>query len=273
MNQLLIVTCNRDTWLFRHQCQSIGQYLETCTVNIFINELNSAEWKKWFDVECKPYLVNHNVTLYTYNDFVDCIAMENLLQKFLLRAGWITQQIFKLAFSLKTSAPYIVLDSKNWFIKHTKLADIQKRRRRRVAELFHNFYFDAIEKLKATEIYYCRPEITPYNIDPIVVNELFNEFGGVDNFIKWFVLHETPSEFIMYDLCAQCMNLDSDVGQDSLYTKHFWGDEVTLDLTQFKQTLANPMTHMVSIHPKLVENLNKSHIEALLNTECSKNLS
>ena len=265
--QVLVVTCNRDRWLFQHQCWSIGQYLESCTVNIFINELNSAEWKTWFDLECRPHLVNHIVTVYTYDDFVDCIAMENLLEKFKLRAGWITQQIFKLAFSLKTSAPYIVLDSKNWFVKHTRLSNIQKRHRRQVAPLLHNFYFNAIEKLNATEIYYCRPEITPYYIDPIIVNGLFNATGGVDNFIKWFVSHETPSEFIVYDLYAQCMNLDHDIGQDSLYAKNFWGDEVTLDLAQFEQALANPMVHMVSIHPRLVENLNIIDVETLLNTE------
>lgn len=261
--QALIVTCNRDTWQFRLQCQSIGKYLEPCDLHIVINEFRPDTWLEWFYTNCMPHLSNHKVSVYTHADFFDIL----LFQRIIVNSGWVTQQIFKLAFSYKTDAPYIVLDSKNWFIRPSNLVEIPKRPRTALPPAeFVIFYSKALEKFESVRTLKYRSEVTPFHMDPVIVRKLVDEFGGIDPFVEWFTSIEIPSEFMVYDLFAQLQGLDLDLGTHSNYSKSYWQDEKVLDINQFKRDLLDTNIHLIAIHSALVKTVNTDEIEALLNT-------
>lgn len=264
--QALIVTCNRDTWQFRLQCKSIGKYLEPCDVHIVINEPDPSGWINWFNSDCLPYLGNHRVQVYTHKDFYSDFLFHNIYSVH----GWVSQQIFKLTFSLKTDQPYIVLDSKNWFVKPTRLQDIPNRPRVATPSAgFLRFYFEARKKLQIEHMYRIREIITPYYIDPAVVKAILAEFGGVDQFIEWFMLYDMASEFMLYDLYAQHHKLDEDTGSTTpysmSYSMNFWYYDKSIDLDKFARVLSDPAVHLIGIQFALIETVNTDEIEALLN--------
>lgn len=260
--QALIVTCNRDTWQFRLQCKSIGKYLEPCDIHIVINESDPAQWITWFHANCAPHLIQHRVQVYTHEDFYDDLLFHNIYNIH----GWISQQIFKLIFSLKTDQSYIVLDSKNWFIRSTKLEDVPSRYRIATPPNdFIRFYFEVRKKLQIEHMYRIREIITPYHINPAIVKAMLAEFGGVDKFFEWFTSHDIASEFMLYDLYAQHHKLDEDTGSYTRYSMNFWYDDITVDPDKFQHILTNPDIHLIGIQFPLVKTLNTDEIEALLN--------
>ena len=103
-----IVTCDRDRAQFLVQCKSINLYLNPCQLAVIINEADAKSWMSWFDLHCRPLLAKHNLTVYTRQDFSLDINQCD---------GWISQQILKLAYAYRTTGRYVILDSKNWFVK------------------------------------------------------------------------------------------------------------------------------------------------------------
>lgn len=261
LNQVLIVTCNRDRWQFQIQCWSIGKYLEPCDLHIVINELDPTDWPEWFAANCRLYLNNHNVKVWTYEDFMDDIFLfhPNMTK------GWLSQQLFKLAFACKTQDPYIILDSKNWFVKNTKLSDLPKRPRETLSTIpdFNKFIYACLEKFNLSYVY-CRGLITPYHFTPGIVLKMFEHFGGQDAFNNWFLEFSAPSEFIVYDLFAQYAKLDSDAGTLVDNYRYFWYTDLVLDLEKFKLAVIEPGVKMVSVHSPLLKTIDPQAIESVL---------
>ena len=117
---LATVTCHRDFQQMLLQAESIGKFLEPCTHVILINEdePNIEFWYKWLT----PYYRNHNLVI---------------IPKFPIKRfhsvtgdkmyGWATQQLQKFLIGIiyNRDEDYILLDSKNFFVKPTKLSDFQ----------------------------------------------------------------------------------------------------------------------------------------------------
>lgn len=211
MDQLLVVTCNRDRWQFLLQCKSIGKFLSPCKVTIIINQYPAVEWQEWFDNHCRIHLLKHEVCVLTYEDFLPDFSF--VLSRGI--DGWVTQQILKLAFALKTEQDYLVLDSKNWFVRSCNLNDFTKRTRKASDHNpnFNPIHQDCCQRWSLDTATSYRPAITPYHINPDTVKRLFKDFGGIDNFMSWFVKFKNPSEFIVYDLFAQCIGRESFTGE------------------------------------------------------------
>lgn len=262
MNQVLVVTCNRDRWLFLIQCKSMGKFLDPCTINIVINETHSQSWIAWFTNNCKKYLANHLVTIYTHEDFFDDLDF-SIVHK--TQEGWVTQQIFKLAFALKTSSEYMVLDSKNWFVRKTNLLEIYPRLRRWKDHnyTFNKFVDSCNANFNLAEETAYRPAITPYKFNPDIVKKLFLTFGGVNKFMSWFVSFRDPSEFIVYDLYAQSIGQEQDSGSSrQVCFNIFHGNIDTveaqcysneLDLMEFSNIIAQPHTKMITASVVLLQ--------------------
>jgi hypothetical protein len=255
MNQILIVTCNRDRWQFLLQCKSIGKFLAPCRVNIIINQYPAAEWQEWFSDQCQPHLARHEVTVLTYEDFLADFSFV-----FLSRGvdGWVTQQILKLVFAIKTKQDYLVLDSKNWFVKPCCLLDFTRRTRKPGDHNpnFNPIHQDCCRRWNLDQLTAYRPAITPYFIDPVIVGKLFQDFGGIDNFLAWFLKFKNPSEFIVYDLFAQSIAQESAPGETANSPcRNFYYAHTTmavehksteLNLLDFAACLQNPSIKMIT---------------------------
>jgi hypothetical protein len=108
---LVTVTCNRDFQHMMLQAESIQKFLEPCKHWIIINEyedLNIDAWVKELD----KYYTKHQYKIVTPYDF----KINSLPHR-----KWHAQQYFKLAISTLIDNDYLVLDTKNFFIRPTDL--------------------------------------------------------------------------------------------------------------------------------------------------------
>jgi len=116
---LATVTCNRDFQEMLLQAESIGKFVEPCRHIIIINEPNPniKFWYKWLT----PYYKNHELIILP--GYEDVSKTHKITGKKLM--GWTTQQVQKLFIGMKHEFldDYILLDSKNFFVKPTKLDD------------------------------------------------------------------------------------------------------------------------------------------------------
>jgi hypothetical protein len=255
---VLVVTCDRDRYQFRLQCLTAGKFLSPTNLHIVINEPDPSTWLVWYLQECSKLLPSHTVHLYTHKDF-------NVSESILLKnSGWKTQQLFKLLFALKTHTPYVVLDSKNWFIKPTTESDFVKRTRRIKPDAI-DMMADALQLFDLQEVLPTRPEITPYIVDPVVVKGLLSKFDSIESFCKWFVQYNQPHEFVLYDLYAQAAGYETDTGYERIPYKNFWHDEKDLTLNTIKQFLINQQHHVLTIHPTALRQLDLEQLENLIN--------
>ena len=117
---LATITCIRDFHEMLLQAESIGKYLEPCTHVVIINdnmndsttEVDINFWYKWLI----PYYKNHTLLIYPAHG-THC------------HGGWYTQQLHKLliahSYYYESNSDYLLLDSKNFFVKPAKLEDFK----------------------------------------------------------------------------------------------------------------------------------------------------
>lgn len=124
---LATITCIRDFHEMLLQAQSIEKYLEPCTHVVIINEnINDSTievdinfWYKWLI----PYYKNHTLLIYPAQG-IKHNSMYNAYY-----SGWHTQQLHKLLIAYgdyyESDSDYLLLDSKNFFVKPAKLEDFK----------------------------------------------------------------------------------------------------------------------------------------------------
>jgi hypothetical protein len=112
MKDLVTVTCNKERHMMLLQAESIQKFLEPCVHWIIINEQNENinTWKE----ALSPYYTKHELRL---------ISQETLFEnnKNIKFNGKVTQQVCKLAIAKLIKADYLILDTKNFFIKPTSI--------------------------------------------------------------------------------------------------------------------------------------------------------
>lgn len=122
---LATVTCNRDFQQMLLQAESIGRYVNPCKHVIIINESvpDIDFWYRWL----KPYYHNHELIIrpridYPYpsgsigtrNTYGEIDAVSN---------GWRSQQLQKMLLAYEYEDDYLLLDSKNFFIRPTDITE------------------------------------------------------------------------------------------------------------------------------------------------------
>jgi hypothetical protein len=108
---LLTITCDKDFEEIIVQAKSIQKYVSSCRHWIFVNNSN-IEKNIWID-SLTPFYTNHELKIFFTNDYMNFNDTE----------GWITQQIWKCFAIDWIQDDYIVLDSKNFFIKNVNLSE------------------------------------------------------------------------------------------------------------------------------------------------------
>ena len=117
---LATIVCNRDFQQMLLQAESIGQFVEPCVHVIVVNEHKPDIdfWYKWL----APYYKNHTLLIYP-------AIIPNDVKDYELLSGWVTQQWHKFIIAhlayYKCLENYVLLDSKNFFVKPTKLDEFE----------------------------------------------------------------------------------------------------------------------------------------------------
>lgn len=122
---LATVTCNRDFQQMLLQAESIGRYLNPCKHIIIINESvpDIDFWYRWL----KPYYTNHELIIrprieYAYPS--GSIGTRNTYGEIdAVSSGWRSQQLQKMLLAYEYEDDYLLLDSKNFFIKQTDITE------------------------------------------------------------------------------------------------------------------------------------------------------
>lgn len=199
--EVFIIACLRDFDLLALQCKSIEKYLDIENLNIVINEEG-----KFVD----RFYTLYNLKIASIFDgkiSVNFVEKSSILKKQYPYEGWITQQLLKL--SCLDNKPYVVLDTKNIFVRPVSIKEFVNVNRYLVDHLTDYKKF-AEECRRIFQVDYCRCANTPFIINPTVCEKMFDHFGGFDKFVNWFTGHYSPSEFIVYDMAAQHYKFDLD---------------------------------------------------------------
>ena len=250
---LVVVACIRDLEQLYIMFKSIEKYLSPCKFVIVVNEDDNGVvlWNMWFS-ENSHYLSKHQVQIFTRKEVLSKQVAEwhtnNSNVVWAANDGWISQNILKICVAEKINTKeYILLDSKNFFIKPTKLSDIRRHQKHKVFTSFYNveeysyvwgkdWIIAVVSKLglPLTSTLNDNAEIelrgpsTPYTITTKYALDLLDYFGGLANFNKWFLTtrlnietcflstdrpqdysHPHFSEFYLYDLfCKIKLGID-----------------------------------------------------------------
>jgi hypothetical protein len=170
---LATVTCNRDFQQMLLQAESIEKFVEPCSHIIIINEdqPDLEFWNRWLS----PYYKNHKLTIiprisYYYPTTFLGLSVGQNLSGDSSSNGWRTQQLQKLLLAYEFEDDYLLLDSKNFFIRKTNINEWENiPGSGAVVELRDEDYFTLSSKIYSKILnspieYYFKPQ-TPFKIN------------------------------------------------------------------------------------------------------------
>lgn len=107
IERIVTVTNSKDLYMMIRQAESIQKFVDPCE-HLVIIEDRFYDRTFWYNT-LKKYYTNHKLVVKSYNDV------------FPYMNGWIRQQILKLYVALRSKNKYLVLDSKDFFVRPTEL--------------------------------------------------------------------------------------------------------------------------------------------------------
>lgn len=122
---LATVTCNRDFHQMLLQAESIQRFLHPCKHVIIINEAypDIDFWYRWL----RPYYTNHELLIIPkiYHEYPTNINGARDIHGDINEnyKGWTSQQLQKMLLAYHFEDDYLLLDSKNFFIKETHISE------------------------------------------------------------------------------------------------------------------------------------------------------
>ena len=207
---LATVTCNRDFQQMLLQAESIQRFLSPCKHVIIVNESNPDLdfWYRWL----QPYYTNHELVIRPRIEYAYPHSILGVRDRYgeidSTSNGWRTQQLQKMLLAYEYEDDYLLLDSKNFFIKPTDLSEWNDIIGSGIYCGFgavHHFvgsYKKYAELFKRDVDYYSLPS-TPFKIkkEPLITNCTFEELG-YKLFYPEHSLNGPASEGIFYSFYA-----------------------------------------------------------------------
>lgn len=110
MKDLVTIACNRDKNLLLLQAESIQKFLDPCTHWVVVNEIDCdlSVWQKIL----KPYYTNHKLNL---------LKRQHFIRNYTDVSGYALQNALKFLIANFIKDDYLVVDTKNFFIKPTNI--------------------------------------------------------------------------------------------------------------------------------------------------------
>lgn len=245
LNTIVTITCSRDFEAMKRQARSIDLFItERCTHFVVIEDFNISidTWR----LALQPFYKNHELVLLVADDF-------NLNLKELREInGWLVQQLLKFYIVSKINNEcYLILDSKNFFIKPISLNcwPVVEGNGMSNAILPDHKWYDFIKyasdifNMPIPNIFW--PAHTPFVFRTSVVKELINTCQLDDMFFKFKGGYEKVSEFSIY-----CFFSSAPLNVLEFY-KTFWPENVFPTIKELSQLHTNPAILMLGLHSGL----------------------
>ena len=258
---LATVTCNRDFQQMLLQAESIQRFLNPCKHVIIINESNPdlEFWNRWL----KPYYTNHELVImpkieYAYpsgsigtrNTYGEVDAVSN---------GWRTQQLQKMLLAYQFDDDYLLLDSKNFFIKPTDINEwdnsIGSGSYMGFGAVHHYVgtykkYTELFEK----EVEYYTGPYTPFKIkrEPLVSKCKIGELGYKLFYPEHFSI--PASEGIFYSFLAE-EEINQVVGVPFVKSLTIWGNDKPYLAKKLFEMLMEPNIKVAGLHREVLSTM------------------
>ena len=188
---LVTVTCNRDRNLMLLQAKSICKYVKPCIHWIIVNEGSLEGWDF-----LKPYYTSHTLRF---------LLAPKWAREGWLHDGWKTQQLCKYWAYTVIGADYLLLDSKNFFVRPCSVMDW-------AGVLGSGVYEDYSNKgLQWSDTINLYTSVVGGDFKwqhlamqtPFVMNSALLDRIDIADLLRWFNrLDVRPSEFILYSILA-----------------------------------------------------------------------
>lgn len=292
MNDLVTVTCNLDKKQLLLQAESISKFLEPCTHWIIINEANPniSSWEKYLS----PFYKKHDLKL---------ISRDDLFKSESFVKGYHLQNVCKLEIGKLIKNDYLILDTKNFFIKPASIKEWDSYIGSTTIEFsgpppedYNKFQPNKFGNNKvwreALECYsvFFKKEIpnyflcpaTPFKIDYGVLKQVFDKNINLYSAILFKSDGEMlndPSEFIFYSFLINkkiyhgintILNMELNKSYTAGFKKNFNFDYELVQGNLFKNVDYSNVK-VFGIHRNLIDNCDPGHIEIINNYLAEKN--
>ena len=250
---IVTVTCLRDLNDMLRQAESIEKFVEPCTHWVVVNDHSLDLFKQMLS----PYYTKHFLNLVNFSDRflnkVDC--------------GYRRQQIIKLRMAKFLKEKYLVLDSKNFFIKNTNVNEFKNQIGSGILELVDNnhLFYDTVEQYK--NILDCKKLDnwhlaiqTPFVIDPVVLNDNIYLESLLYEFSK---IYPYMSEFFLYSLMYEQhkgIKISEELKKSSKPI-HYTAFEKKESIENIIQSLYNLNVKVLALHRNYIDSVDNKEIE------------
>ena len=260
---LATVTCNRDFQQMLLQAESVQRFLYPCKHVIIINEAvpDIDFWYRWL----KPYYFQHELIIrpripYTYptssigtrDQYGEIDAVSN---------GWRTQQLQKMLLAYEYEDDYLLLDSKNFFIKPTELSEWDNTIG---SGSFLRFGADGTfvatykkyQELFSKDIGYYIGPFTPFKVkrEPLISNCRISELGYKLFYPEHFNIPASEGIFYSFLVEDEINNL---VGIPFVKSLTVWGaDKAELHKKLF-EGLMDPRIKIAALHREILSTMDQ----------------
>jgi hypothetical protein len=248
---LVTVTCLLDKEQMLLQAESISKFLEPCKHWVVIND--RIQDKEYWEQALSQYYTKHELKIITpdLEKYYDLNQYEN---------GWKTQQVLKYEIFKHVKDDYLILDSKNFFIRNSKLRDWQSIAGCGFEENYtkkidtwgptidnYSHYIGSNLKYKQLAMQ------TPF----VFRNEVLSKIENFEEFLKWFNSNEVlTSEFLFYSILQNKHELYKDnkilkTQHWNILSKHNFNDFIVIKDYFFD----NPTIKVAGLHRNFLSKL------------------
>ena len=275
------ITCLKDKWKFEMLLRSMYAMLEPCDVIIVYNEgaKKYKEWLAWFLPLKDDLLKNFRVRYFKAGDFINIKDFD-----FIESSGWHSQQALKLLVHEQINTEeYVIIDSKNFFMKKCSLMDIKR------SEPHGNW---TLKGVTAYTEYMCkyldmvypghhlklRANVTPYIMQTKVVRRLVRKWKNSTQFYNWFIETakipgHSAAEFILYELWELKMQrrvIDQRIGSNTysnyatIWHHSLTGQPSTSQLGGWIKEQRNNGIQVAGLHSGIHKHINLADVKQIL---------
>jgi len=251
---IVTVTCQRDLSQMLLQAESIQKFVDPCRHWVIINDDLPDEdfWRE----QLTPFYTNHELIL---------IKADVVRYPF---HGYVRQQIYKFLICKNTSDKYLILDSKNFFIKPCSTQEWVDVKGCGMPENFFNNtsiwkdLFSSYNKYLSFNASQTQIAIqTPYVFDATLLK---NKIRNFDVFIEWFANgNSMHSEFLFYSMLLEKYT-GHKASRPRIKKSQILFPEAKVDVSSFLETVkSNPSIKIFGFHRTFLENqsaLDKTYI-------------
>jgi hypothetical protein len=265
---IVTVTCQLDSYQMIQQAESISLFVKPCTHWVIVNDVN-VNLEMW-EKKLAPYYKTHKLNLKTY----DITAWPKLNAHF---DGYYIQQILKLLISKEIKDDYLLLDSKNLFLKEINIENFRHQTGDgRIYNFTNRNHLSC--HLETIEHYASKLNIpVNYNhlnpILPFVINyEVMKQINNLDQVLNWFSDKGdiSMSEFLLYSSLCQKYNYVPKTSINPIKSVYFWNKEKwihkmaqmhNIDIVGFhRQWINNTSTKNITRANKFLRSLGFTHL-------------